>query len=186
MTDFMDFNTAEKAASEVIPADTRAHILLSIKPGGKGPEGLYSESKNQLWFLDLECTVMGGPHDKRKFWPRLLIGSANGELTEGQQKGVDISRRTLRSIVEAMHKISSVDDSPAAMEKRKLRSLKTIDGIELEAIIGVEKSKDPQYNDKNNIKRIINPVKEERNTASAARGPAPANASAAPGRSKWG
>ena len=179
----MDFNTAEKTQGSLIPDGTRAHVFLTIQAGKAGPEGLYSKSQNDLYFLTFEATVMGGEYDKRKLWTRLLIGSVNGELTEGQQKGVDISRRMLRSMVEALNQISPVDDSPAALEKRKLKSLKVLDQVELEVVIGVEKNKDPKYDDKNIIKKVINPIKDK-GEGSTARSAEPAKATAS--RSKWG
>lgn len=179
----MDFNTAEKTQGSLIPDGTRASVFLTIQAGKAGPEGLYSKSQNDLFFLSFEATVLGGPYDKRKVWTRLLLGSVSGDLTEGQQKGVDISRRMLRSMVEALNKISPVDDSPAALEKRKLKTLKVLDQIELEVVIGVEKSKDPKYEDRNVIKKVINPIKERGDDVSPSRTAAPAETAS---RSKWG
>jgi hypothetical protein len=73
---------------------------------------------------------------------------ADGE-TEGQQKAATITRSRLRAMLESAHGIMPSDDSQAAVTKRQVAGWGAFDGLRFCARVGVEKSKDPQYADKN-------------------------------------
>lgn len=171
----LDFNTAERVQSSLIPAGTQAPVIVAIQAGDPGtPDECLVRTKSGLLQLILECTITEGEHVKRKVWHRLTMGAARGvTMTEGQEKGVAISRAFLRSFVEAMRGISPTDDSPAAMEARKIESVMDLNGAEIWVEIGVEKDKTGEYGDKNKIAKILNPAaKGEGKAAGAAAAPA--------------
>jgi hypothetical protein len=93
-----DFNNAEpQRTREVIPADTIALIQMNIKPGDAGEEKWLKTSKDGTSRgLDCEFTLVEGEHAKRKFWSRFTV---EGE-TDGQKTAADITRVTLRAILE--------------------------------------------------------------------------------------
>lgn len=184
-----DFNTAEPPTRSLIPDKTRVSIRLELQPGGDGPGGVFKQTKNDLLMLNFEATVIGGEYDRRKFWPRFLMGHAhNGQLTEGQETGVSIARSNIRGIIEAMRRIDPIDDSPEAAEQRKISSFEDLDGAEIDVIVRVNKNKDPQYDDTNEIARVINPLKDKDKATAASPGKSTA-AAAAPASTaarKWG
>lgn len=151
-----DFNDAKPAEYEVIPAGTRARILLKVEAGDSGtPENCFRVTKGGLWQLVLQCIVLNGQYAKRQFWQRLTMGAEKGvTLTEGQQTGIAISGTMLRSILESARGFAATDDSPAAIKARQMSSLMELNNLEVEVEIGVEKGKDG-YADKNKIAKVI-------------------------------
>lgn len=171
-----DFNTAEaNTAGDVIPDKTPARILLHVQLGNVGDDQALHRTKNGLHMLKLDAVVTEGPHAKRHFFPQFILGGDAQQLTEGQLKAVDISRKTLRAIIEGARGIAPTDESPAAMKARTLTSLRELEGMECDVIIGVEKGKDG-YDDKNVIKRVV---------AVGAKKPATAPAAPATKKAAW-
>jgi hypothetical protein len=121
-----DFNTAEtQRMREVIPADTVAPIQINFRPGDAG-EGkwLKSSKDGTSRGLDCEFTVVAGEHAKRKFWSRLTV---EGE-TDGQKTAADITRVTLRAILESARGIRPDDQSDDA-KKARMAEYADFDGI---------------------------------------------------------
>lgn len=149
-----DLNDAQPANFDTIPNKTLAPIIIRTLAGDVGTPGqMFQVSKSGLYQLVLECTVTDGPFAKRKFWHRLTMGAQPGvTLTEGQQKGVEISKSTLRAIVEQVRGVSPTDESVAAQKARKL-NLQELDGMELTVEIAIEKGQNG-YSDKNKIGRV--------------------------------
>jgi hypothetical protein len=152
----MDFNTAEtQRTREVIPADTVAVIQMNIKSGDSG-EGkwLKSSKDGTSRGLDCEFTVIDGEHAKRKFWSRLTL---EGE-TDGHKDARDISRRTLRAILESARGIRPDDQSDAA-KKARMADYADFDGIRFIGRIGVEPAKNG-YAAKNTLLEVITPERK--------------------------
>jgi len=152
MTDF-DFNTASEQR-DVIPANTTVTLQLKIKPGGGGDDGWLTRANDGG--SEVEYTVVDGEHAKRKIFQRLTLHGT----TEGHAEAGQISRNTLRSIIESARGILSNDKSEAAQEKRKLPGgWQELDGIRFIARLGV---RPPQggYPAKNVILDIITPERQ--------------------------
>jgi hypothetical protein len=133
-----DFNTAsEQFSFEVIPDRTIAVVQLNIRPGDVGEGGLFKRSKNgQAEGLDTELVVVGGPHDKRKFYDWMTTSGVTGN--HGQ--AADITHRKLRAIIESARGIKPTDVSEAA-KKMRVAEYRDFDGIRFLAQIGVEPAK---------------------------------------------
>ena len=150
-----DFNNAETQRSrDVIPPDTIAPLHLSIKPSGDG-QWLKKSKDGTSEGLDCEFIVVDGEHAKRKFWSRFTV---SGE-TDGQKQAVDISRRTLRAILESARGIKPDDMSESAKAARQVAGWGDFDGIRFIGRIGVEPAKG-QYPAKNILLEVITPERK--------------------------
>ena len=65
---------------ELIPHGTIATVVMQIRAGDVGEDGLLKRSKDGgCEMLDLEFTVVDGPHKGRKFWELwILTGTTDG------------------------------------------------------------------------------------------------------------
>jgi hypothetical protein len=152
-----DFNTAsEQRAFEVIPDRTIAIVQLNIRPGNAGEGGLLKRSQNgQAEGLDCELTVVGGPHNKRKFFDWMTVGGT----TDGHATAADITRTKLRAIIESARGIKPTDVSDTA-KKARVVEYADFDGIRFLAQIGVEPAKG-DYRAKNFLAQVITPERKE-------------------------
>jgi hypothetical protein len=167
-----DFNTAsEQRSFDVIPDRTIAVVQLNIRPGDAGENGLLKRSKNgQAEGLDCELIVVGGPHDKRKFWDWMTIGGA----TDNYAMAADISRQKLRAIIESARGIKPSDVSEAA-KKARVVDYADFDGIRFVAQIGVEPAKG-DYRAKNFLAQVVTPDRKEWQPVDQVTKPTPASA----------
>jgi hypothetical protein len=149
-----DFNTAETQRSrDVIPPDTVATLQLTIKPGDTGEGGWLKTAKDGTSEgLDCEFIVVDGEHAKRKFWSRFTM---SGE-TDGQKTAVDISRRTLRAILESARGIKPDDMSESAKAARQVAGWGDFDGLRFMGRIGVQPAQG-QYGPKNILLEVLTP-----------------------------
>jgi hypothetical protein len=147
-----DFNTAE-TQREPIPADTVAVIQMNIKPGDAG-EGKWLKKSNDSKSegLDCEFTLVDGKYAKRKFRERFTV---SGE-TDGQKQAGDISRRTLRAILESACGIKPDDMSESAMAARQVAGWGDFDGLRFIGRIGAEPAKNG-HRAKNTLLEVITP-----------------------------
>lgn len=167
-----DFNEAEEQraggfSGGLIPEGTIALVVGVLRPGGNGDEGLLKNSNDgSCQMLDFEFTIQGGDFDRRKIWNMYVV---NG-TTEGQETAVKISKSALRAMLEAARNIDPSDTSPAAIKARQVSGYKDFDGLTFPIEIGVSKGglKDKtagpnseRWDDKNIIRSIITPDKEE-------------------------
>jgi hypothetical protein len=148
---------------ELIPHGTVATVSLKIRAGGAGEGGLLRRSKNgDCEMLDLEFAVVDGPYVRRKFWEYLILAGT----TDGHAKAAEVSRGTLRAIIESAKGIKPKDVSPQARQARTVE-LKDIDGMTFVAKIGVEKGKPrddrsgENYADKNILAAVVTPDKKD-------------------------
>src|SRR5262245_7310030 len=83
---------------ELIPLDTVAAVLMRIRPGGVGEDGLLKRtSKGDAEMLDCEFTVVDGLHARHKFFENMVMAGT----TDGHAKAAEMSRNTLRRILES-------------------------------------------------------------------------------------
>jgi hypothetical protein len=152
----LDFNAAEtQRTREVIPADTVAVIQMNIKPGDAG-EGKWLKTAKDGRSQGLECqfTLVEGEYIKRKFRSRLTL---EGE-TDGHKDARDISRRTLRAILESARGVRPDDQSDAA-KRARMADYAEFDGIRFLGRIGVEPAKNG-YAAKNTLFEVITPERK--------------------------
>jgi hypothetical protein len=149
--------------TELIPHGTVATVSFKIRAGGAGEGGLLKRSKNgDCEMLDLEFAVVDGPYVRRKFWEYLILAGT----TDGHAKAAEVSRGTLRAIIESAKGIKPEDVSPQARQARTVE-LKDIDGMTFVAKIGVEKGKPrndgsgENYADKNILAALVTPDKKD-------------------------
>lgn len=161
MSDMYDFSSAETGGGDfdLLPANLTACVTTTVKAGDDGtPENAFKLTSGGLLMLQLEFTITETEDGKfvgRKFWQNLILGATKGtQLTEGQEKAINIAKGTMRQILEAGRGYAPTDESEAAIEARKFDSVHELDGLEFWIDVGIEKSKDPQYSDKNKIKKI--------------------------------
>jgi len=157
-----NFNDAEPNTFDLIPAKTVVPVRLAVLAGDAGtPENAFSVTKTGLLMLTLEATITEGQFAKRRLWHRMLLGAKNGvEVTEGQQKAINMSRATIRAILEAARGIAPTDESDTARAARKFDSVFEMDGMEVWIEVGVEEGTGG-YEDKNIIRRVL-PYKADR------------------------
>lgn len=147
----MDFNNAESNSGfDLIPAGTVAPLILTIRPGSVGEGGWETASNSSdVTYLNCEFTVTAGPYRNRKFWQNMVV--SGGKTDEnGNSKAGNISRSTLRGILESARKIKPDDMSEEAKAKRIVTGYGDFSGMEFVGKIGIEKGKDG-YEDKNKL-----------------------------------
>lgn len=147
-----DLNDAQPNTFEVIPADTTAPVVIKFLHGEQ-KDDLHPTKNGDGRMVKCEVVVTSGQYAKRKFFLNLMLASSDPS-NEGHKKAIEISKSTLRSIVEASRGFAPTDESAQAIEARKLKNISDIDGMEFTALIGVEKGTGG-YSDKNTLKRVI-------------------------------
>ena len=105
---------------EPIPAGTQAVLVMKIRPGNIGLEGLLKRSSNgNSEALDCEFTVLGGEYDGRKLFDWITLnGTETGHATAGE-----ISRAKLRAIFESVH--GSIQPTTARQRARAGATLRS-------------------------------------------------------------
>ena len=126
---------------ELIPDGTIVPVRLTVR-------GEKATKAGDARMLDCEFVVTAGPHAKRKIWTNMMITS-NG--SDGHDKAVGITMSKVRAMLESAYGIAEDDKTPDAMAARTISDWPDLDGLEFLAKIGVEKSKDPKYGDKNSV-----------------------------------
>lgn len=143
----LNFNDADpqRSGGDLIPDNTIAPVRLSMR-------GEKSTNAGDARMLDCEFVVLEGPHAKRKFWGMMMITS-NG--SDGHNQAVNITRSRVRAMLESAYGIDPTDESDVALSARTIEDWADLDGLEFVAKIGVQKSKNPQYSDKNELKAAV-------------------------------
>ena len=160
-----DLNDAQPQMApigELIPDGTFAKVRLTVRPGGvdgatpMDAKLLKASQSSDAKMLDCECTILEGPHARRKFWQSFTV--AGGKPDEkGQSIGWKISKSTFRAMVDSALGLDPRDESPDAKAKRVLPGLKHLNGIVFAARIMVEPASNPQYRDQNRIANVVLP-----------------------------
>jgi hypothetical protein len=117
----------------------------------------------------LTWEILDGPHERRRVWSRVNVFHEN-------QMAQDIGQRFLKQITDALN-LGPIDDTTA------------LEFQPVEITVGIEKSRDPQYPDRNEVKRVSPLPGRAPKVAPSAR-PAPAStarpaAQAQPARRPW-
>jgi hypothetical protein len=135
----VDFNTAGTQQSfDIIPDGTIVVVQMNLRAGGAGPDGLFKRSKEgTAEMLDCEFIVAEGEYAKRGFWSNMVVSGT----TDGHQQAADITKRTLRAILESAKGIKPEDVSEAAKAARDT-DYDTFDGLRFMCKLGVEPAKD--------------------------------------------
>ena len=165
----LDLTAVEPQASgDLIPDGTFAKVILHLRRGGAdGPgeldQGLLKASStpgSDVLSLDAELTVVEGRHARRRFWQLFTV--AGGKRDEqGQSIGWNITKRTLRGMIDSALGLDPDDRSESAAAKRRLRGLADLDGITFVARISVEPSRNPAYPDQNRLEHPVLPTEPE-------------------------
>ena len=151
----INLNDAEISTGdyELIPDGTIAKVSMLVRPGGEGEGGWLTEAASKNLYLSCEFVVTEGKYARRKFWQVLvLVGGKKNE--KGESMSANISKATLRAIVESAKGIDPKDTSEDAKAKRVLQSFDDLNGLEFTAKIKIEKGTDG-YADKNNLGGVI-------------------------------
>ena len=145
-----DFNNADSQREfSLIPEDTVCPLRLTLRPGGVGDGGWLKLTKaGDKQMLDCEIVVTDGPFAKRKFWTMMVV--------EGSEDAANISRSTLRAILESSRNIKPDDASDAAKRARLVSGYGDFDGIEFVGKVGIEPGQNG-YKDKNRLKAVVTP-----------------------------
>ena len=154
---------APRGDFEPIPAGTIAIVSLHIRAGNAGEDGLLTRSQDGgCEMLTVELTVVDGTYKGRKIWERwILVGT-----TPGHAQAADISRGTLKAILDATRGLKPDDMSDAARAARTVE-LKDFESATFLAKIGIEKGgpiKDKPgefWPDKNTLAMVITNDKKE-------------------------
>jgi hypothetical protein len=160
MTNF-DFNSANQQRSlDVIPANTIATLQVTIRAGGAGGAGddgwLKRSADGNSEALDCEFMVVDGPFAKRRLWQLFTLEGT----TQGHAEAGEISRRTLRAILESARGIRPDDESAPAKAARQVSGWGDFDQLRFVARIGVRPATD-KYAAKNTIMEIVTPGRME-------------------------
>jgi hypothetical protein len=153
-----DFNNAGPSF-DVIPDNTMCTLQIAIQPGGSGDGGWLttaSTAKGQSDGLALELTVVDGEHAKRKLWTRLTLSGT----TEGHQTATEISRFTLRKILESARGIRPEDQSEAAKKARQIENYGELNNLRFVARLAALPPRDG-YRAKNTIAEVITPDQQD-------------------------
>jgi hypothetical protein len=152
----LDFNTAEpRDELTLIPEGTVAIVAIAIKPGniaGQDPYLSYSKDGKSTG-VDLEFTVVDeGPFARRKLFQRLTLDGT----TPGHDQAGEISRKTVRTLLESAHGLSSKDESEAAQAKRTIPDWSALNGLRVLVKIGIKPASNG-YDAKNVIRYVLTP-----------------------------
>jgi hypothetical protein len=158
-----DYTDAPPPRDDLIPHNTVAPLVLHIRPGGVGEEGMLKRSqKGDCEMLDCEFTVGNGPYKGRKFWTNWVLDGT----TSGHAKAADINRGTLKAILDSALGLKPDDASPQARAARTV-SLKQFEGMSFIGRIGIEKGRPKndgsgeKWPDKNILAVVITPDMKE-------------------------
>lgn len=141
---FNDAAPQQSGNTGPIPEGTIAPVRLTVR-------GEKMTKAGDARMLDCEFVITAGTYARRKIWSNMMITS-NG--SDGHNKAVSITMSSVRGMLESAYGIAEDDKSPDAMQARTIADWSDLDGLEFLARIGVEKSKDPQYPDKNTVRAV--------------------------------
>ena len=116
MSDFWNFNDAPDQQGDTLPAKTLAKVVMTLRPGGAGDGGWLRSFDSGFEALDVEMTVSSSPYASRKLWQIMGVGGP----TDGHQKAAQITRATLRAILESARGINPTDESDKARQARQV------------------------------------------------------------------
>jgi hypothetical protein len=153
MTTNSDYNLNDAGEQrDIIPVNTVVTLEMSIKGGGAGDGWLTIAKSGNSEHLNCQFKVIDGPYADSKFWSCLTLKGT----TPGHEEAGQISRRTLKAILESARGIKPNDMSDEAKKVRDIASWGEFDGIRFMAIVGVEPPKDGRAA-RNTLMKVITP-----------------------------
>ena len=149
----------------LIPNGTVCRAIIAVKLGdmeipefGNGMWFKKSQTSQAKW-MELEFTIVGGEHDKRKFWHKIFVdGDKMG--ASGIPLAKEIGLSTLRSIIESANNIDPSDMSETAMQRRNISGVNDLSGMEICAKVGIEKGTGG-YDDQNRLMAAVTPNQKD-------------------------
>ena len=149
----------------LIPAATVCRAVIIVKMGdieiqefGAGQWFKQSQSSKAKW-MELEFTIVGGEHDRRKFWDRIFVdGDKMGQSGIPQAK--EIGLQTLRQIIESANNLDPSDMSPEAQQRRNISGIMDLNGMEICAKVGIKKGNNG-YSDSNKLTAALTPNQKD-------------------------
>ncbi|GAB6036180.1 hypothetical protein JCM15519_07390 [Fundidesulfovibrio butyratiphilus] len=155
----IDFNDCEQQRDVVgaIPPDSIVLVRLNLRqPKKPGSHPLICRADSGFEYLDGELEVLAGTYTGRKVWENFGVGAQ----TEGGMKAVKIAGQKLRAIVEASRNILPDDQSPTAMQGRRLNDWAELNGVMFGIVVGCAKPRAGDQYVNNQIKKIVTPDHE--------------------------
>lgn len=178
-----DFSDAKPNDFECIPDNTTVPLIFKFIHG-EHSDDLHPTKDGRARMVKGELVVTEGQFAKRKIFLNLLVKTSDDE-DEGHAKACEISRSTLRAIIEAARGYAPTDETPAAVKARQLAKISDLDGMEFWGVVGIEKGKGT-YSDKNVLKRVLAHGKEpDVSTAAEAKATRETVKKAAVAKTKW-
>jgi hypothetical protein len=154
-----DFNTAGEQRS-VIPANTICILQMTVHSGGAGADGwLKLSADGASEGLNCEFTVTEGQYAKKKLWQLFTLRGTNPKHPKaaGYAEAGEISRNTIRAIIESARGINPKDQSDAAKAARNLPGgWAELDQMRFMARLGV-RPPEGSYPAKNTILEVLTP-----------------------------
>ena len=158
-----DYSDAPPPQFEVIPHGTTATLVLHIRAGDVGEDGMLTRSKDGgCEMLVGELTIADGPYKGRKLFERWILAGT----TDGHARSADINRSTLKAILDSAFGLKPDDLSPQARAARTV-SLKQFEGLSFIGRIGIEKGRPrndgsgENWPDKNILAGVVTPDKRD-------------------------
>lgn len=162
MNDYdFNFNGADDQQDEfgLIPDKTIAKIIMIIRSDEE--DALTQSKTSEVKMLDCEFTVLSGKFENRKFWQNMVVSGGKKDKNDNSIAG-NITRSTLRAILESSRNIKSDDASKNAVAARQVSSFWDFNEMEFVGKIKIKKAKkNSGYDDKNELAVIITPDKPE-------------------------
>jgi hypothetical protein len=152
---------------ELMPRDTVVTLVFHIRPGNVGEDGMLTRNADgDCEMLNAEFTIADGKHKGRKIWQYFVLDGTK----PGHVQAAEISRSTLRAILDSALGLKPDDVSPQARAARTV-SLKQFEGMTFIGKIGIERGgpkKDKagmltgeNWPDKNILAAVITPDKKD-------------------------
>ena len=162
MNDYdFNFNEADDQQDEfgLIPDKTIAKIIMIIKSNEE--DALTQSKTSEAKFLDCEFTVLSGKFENRKFWQNMMVSGGKKDKNDKSISG-NITRSTLRAILESSRNIKPDDASKNAVAARQVSNFWDFNEMEFVGKIKIKKAKkNSGYDDKNELAVVITPDKSE-------------------------
>ncbi len=156
-----NFNGAEDQQDNtgLIPDKTIAKIIMIIR--SEEEDALTQSKTSEAKMLDCEFTVISGKFENRKFWQNMIV-SGGKQDKNGNSIAGNITRSTLRAMLESSRNIKPDDAGKNAVSARQVKSFWDFHEMEFVGKIKIKKAKkNSGYDDKNELAVIITPDKPE-------------------------
>lgn len=170
MADFSTAPTTQGTSIELIPDGTLAKGWLTIRPWN-ADQGIIEKpsEKGVSFYLDGEVTIIEGPFERRKLFPKIMRGpkpNLSGDDTKKAERNLNMGNAQIRAILEYGRNAGPSNPSGYVLPGEAGQEFAPwcYDGIPVAIKIGIEKGQDRpgggKYDDKNNVKLFLSPNPE--------------------------